>query len=391
MSKQCLNCGNNPVSHKFQWINQSMIIFITPFNIFLARIGFVRFGSRLFDGVFSAMWWILEKLGAASFHSDINLLTIDRAKVLWEEAIRRGIKMENAVMFGRQVDFYRATVNSKQIYFTGLPRPKSAQDTEIEFWVDDKAIIKEKLSAAGVPVPAGGSFSKWELFKERFQTLQKPVIVKPRLGSRGRHTTTFIYNEEQLREAWVMAKQLCHWVIIEEHLTGAVYRGTMIGGKLAGVLGGSPPNITGDGIHTIQELVALKDAGKDPRQKNIKMTPATMAFLARNGLAFASILPAGKTIDMTEKIGLSYGGTSFEITEETHPEIKVIMEKAAAVVGDPLLGFDFIIPDVTKSPADQKWGIIECNGVPFINLHHDPLIGKPNNVAKFVWDLHVQK
>ena len=368
-----------------------MIIFITPFNIFLARIGFVRFGSRLFDGVFSAMWWILEKLGAASFHSDINLLTIDRAKVLWEEAIRRGIKMENAVMFGRQVDFYRATVNSKQIYFTGLPRPKSAQDTEIEFWVDDKAIIKEKLSAAGVPVPAGGSFSKWELFKERFQTLQKPVIVKPRLGSRGRHTTTFIYNEEQLREAWVMAKQLCHWVIIEEHLTGAVYRGTMIGGKLAGVLGGSPPNITGDGIHTIQELVALKDAGKDPRQKNIKMTPATMAFLARNGLAFASILPAGKTIDMTEKIGLSYGGTSFEITEETHPEIKVIMEKAAAVVGDPLLGFDFIIPDVTKSPADQKWGIIECNGVPFINLHHDPLIGKPNNVAKFVWDLHVQK
>jgi D-alanine-D-alanine ligase-like ATP-grasp enzyme len=51
-----------------------------------------------------------------------------------------------------------------------------------------------------------------------------------------------------------------------------------------------------------------------------------------------------------------------------------------------LLGFDFIVPDVTKSPDEQKFGIIECNAVPFINLHHSPLIGEPQNVAGALWD-----
>jgi cyanophycin synthetase len=222
-----------------------------------------------------------------------------------------------------------------------------------------------------------------------FATASKPVIVKPRLGSRGRHTTTFIYTEDQLREAFTIAKQLCHWVVVEEHLVGSVYRGTMIDGRLRGVLGGDPPRVTGDGVKTIAELVTIKNTLKVAPVKDIPVTPVTLDFLARSGYTLGTVLPAGTTIDMTEKIGVSYGGSSYEITDETHPAIKEVLEAAAKVVGDPLLGFDFIIADVTKDPKDQKWGIIECNGVPFINLHHMPLIGKTNNVAQYVWDMIV--
>ena len=52
-----------------------------------------------------------------------------------------------------------------------------------------------------------------------------------------------------------------------------------------------------------------------------------------------------------------------------------------------ILGFDFIIPDVTKSYKEQKCGIIECNGAPFIQLHYEPLYGETINAAKYVWDL----
>ncbi|KKQ85683.1 MAG: hypothetical protein UT09_C0044G0001, partial [Parcubacteria group bacterium GW2011_GWF2_38_8] len=31
--------------------------------------------------------------------------------------------------------------------------------------------------------------------------------------------------------------------------------------------------------------------------------------------------------------------------------------------------------------VEQHCGIIECNSLPFIDLHHYPLFGKPNNVA----------
>jgi cyanophycin synthetase len=61
--------------------------------------------------------------------------------------------------------------------------------------------------------------------------------------------------------------------------------------------------------------------------------------------------------------------------------------RAAKIIGDPIVGFDFIIPDITKSYKQQRCGFIEANSLPFINLHHEPLVGQPRNVAKKVWDM----
>jgi D-alanine-D-alanine ligase-like ATP-grasp enzyme len=391
MQNKCEYCGNNPVPHFLQWSSESMVIVMTPLNRWMARTGLVRVTAELLDSFFSFWWWLFERFGLARFHEDRKTWSIERAQVLWEEAEARGIKMKGAILFGRHVDYYCATLgNGTKMYFTGLPRPEESRNSEIEFWVDDKGVLKDKLTAAGVPVSPGGNYSDFDSLVKRFRELQKPVIIKPRLGSRGRHTTTHIYTEDELKHAFKVAKQLCHWVIMEEHLNGDVFRGTVIGGKLAGVLGGSPPRITGDGVHTIQELVKAKNAANaDQRVKPIRILDSTEEFLARQNMTLNTVLPAGTTIDMTEKVGISYGGSSYEITEETHPEIKKALEEAAAVIGDPLLGFDFIIDDVRTSPQGKRWGIIECNGMPFINLHHHPLIGQPNNVARHVWDLHM--
>jgi cyanophycin synthetase len=213
------------------------------------------------------------------------------------------------------------------------------------------------------------------------------VIVKPRLGSRGRHTTTFIYNEQQLLEAYKIAKQLCYWVIMEEHLIGSVYRGTLIGGKLVGVLGGDPPRITGDGRHNIQQLIEFKNQDKNPKVKDVLINKGTENFIARSGYGLTTILPKDKTIDLSEKIGVNYGGSSYELIGKVHPKIVKVLEEAANLLNDPIVGFDFIIKDPTLDPDTQKWGILECNALPFINLHHDPLYGTPVNVAAHVWDL----
>jgi cyanophycin synthetase len=116
------------------------------------------------------------------------------------------------------------------------------------------------------------------------------------------------------------------------------------------------------------------------------ITPLTDVFLLRQGLTVDSVLQKDRTIDLTEKIGVRVGGTSFEATD-THPAIISVMEAAARVVGDPLIGFDFIIDRLDEDPSGKRWGIIECNTMPFINLHHDPLYGPSNNVAGKVWDL----
>lgn len=361
---------------------------MTPLNRWLHKTWLGKVFNALTDAFLFLLFNTMRLLGLIRWYADKEQCTISRAKVLWDEAADRGLEMQGAMFMKRPVDFYRVKLNGKWLTFNGLPRPKTG-DTGAQLWMDDKAMLKEKLIAAGLPCAPGGSFSEYASLLAAFEGLQKPVIIKPRLGSRGRHTTTHIYTVEELKAAFETAKQLCYWVVMEEHLVGSVYRGTMIGGKLRGVLGGSPPRVTGDGVSTIAQLIVEANTKKMAGVKDIKMTPATVAFLRRTGLTLGSILPVGKTIDLTEKIGVSYGGKSFEITDETHPAIAVALEQAAAIVGDPLLGFDFIIEDVGKNPADQKWGIIECNGIPFIDLHHHPLIGKPNNVARHVWDLVV--
>lgn len=381
----CVYCGNNPVSHRVTWFNELLSVLFMPLNQAFFNRKIVKKTIKAISWILSPLVYILEKVGVITYGDEPSSQTGNRAKVLWEEAKARGIKLQSVVVFGHENDSFRAFINGRIIYFSGLPRPEFAP-VSAEWWMDDKGLIKEKLLKADIPVAQGGVFSRYQPLLKKFQQLEKPVIIKPRLGSRGRHTTTFIYTEDQLKKAFKIAKQLCHWVVMEEHLTGSVYRGTMIDGKLTGVLRGDPPRVTGDEKHTIRELIDLKNQTKHPEVHDVSITPEMEIFLNRNNYTLDDILPIGKTIDLSEKIGVSYGGHSAEDTINTHPEIKPILEKAAAVIGDPMLGFDFIIEKIDQSPHTQKWGIIECNGVPFINLHHDPIEGQPNNVAKYVWE-----
>ena len=56
-------------------------------------------------------------------------------------------------------------------------------------------------------------------------------------------------------------------------------------------------------------------------------------------------------------------------------------------MGLPVVGFDVIIGDPTKSADSQRFGIIECNSLPFIDLHYYALEGKPRNIAGMIWDM----
>ena len=345
-----------------------------------------RFLDKLNAFCAHIFFWVLEKCGAVKYITDYKKAKFIRGRVLWEEAANRGIEMKSVILFGKEIDTYKARIHGKNIFFDSVPRPFLPKGSGL-WWLDDKERLRSKLEEAGLPVPRGGSSWREGRIVDWFHEIEKPVIIKPRLGSRGRHTTTFIHTEEQVREGFRIAKQICPYVMIGEHIKGSVYRGTVIDGKLVGVLGGSPPRITGDGSQTVAQLVEIKNKNKPEGVSDVMITPAHIGFLGRQGYTLDTVLPRDVTIDVIEKIGVSYGGSSFECTDETHDDIKRVMEQAAAVVKDLLVGFDFIIEDITRAPAEQKWGIIECNSLPFLNLHHYPLIGKPNNVSKYVWDM----
>ena len=73
--------------------------------------------------------------------------------------------------------------------------------------------------------------------------------------------------------------------------------------------------------------------------------------------------------------------------DNLHPSFLPVLQKAERIVNLSVVGFDCIIPDPTKDANSQRWGIIECNSLPFIDLHYYALEGKSRNIAGMIWDM----
>ena len=343
--------------------------------------------SKLSDFIEIFMYKLLKFFGFLHYNQDISKSASGRSELIWKEAQERGIMMDQLVIFGRYTDYYRAKINDKFFYFESLPIPLHFPQKDY-VWIDDKFILSKKLEKKNIPVPKTKKvFSFWQA-RKHFEDFNKPVIVKPLSGSRGRHTTTNINDEKQLKIAFKLSKQITPFLVISEHLFGSVYRATVIDGKLVGFFRGDPPNVVGDGLRSIAELIDEKNiAHIGTTLSEIKISEDTLQFLQRQGHNLDTILKNGETMDLSAKTGRMYGGYTKEMLPNIHPKMHEIFERASRITEVPVLGFDLIIDDPTKDPDTQKWGIIECNSLPFIDLHYFAFEGTPINLAKNVWDL----
>jgi len=312
-----------------------------------------------------------------------------RTKCFWEEAKRRGIKMKEFKM-GIIRDAFIAEYKGKTITFDGLPRPEEMESDSLK-WMDNKGIMKIKFLKEGLPVARGGvAFTKSAALKI-FNSITKPVITKPNLGSRSRHTLIHIDTPEKLIYGFKKAKKLSPLVVIEEELRGYLFRCTLIGGKFVGAVKRDQPEVIGDGIHTLKELMNKENERPERRGPifhKIIIDPDAEVELKRENIKMEDIPEKGKIITFSQKTSRGIGGTTTEVTDIIHPENIKMLEKLGAYLKDPLVGVDLIIEKIEEPwYTEQHCGIIECNSLPFIDLHHYPLFGKPNNVAGKLWDL----
>src|SRR4029077_14616037 len=81
------------------------------------------------------------------------------------------------------------------------------------------------------------------------------------------HTYVGIADIASLRHAFLKAKEVSPYPVVEEELPGFVFRITLIGGAVVGVMRREPPHVVGDGTgaegsggkHTIRELIAAEN------------------------------------------------------------------------------------------------------------------------------------
>jgi hypothetical protein len=386
--KYCKDCEPAQEVHWVAYVSVVMSYIGEPFFDFMEML-FKSTAEAISNKSSIPFLKLMVLLGFGHFSERPDSKDTLRTKCFWDEANRRGIKMIEFHM-GPIRDAFIAEYKGKTITFDGLPRPEKMESDSLK-WMDNKGIMKIKFLKEGLPVAKGGTAFTKRKALQIFNNITKPVITKPNLGSRSRHTLIHIDTEEKLIYGFKKAKKLSPLVVIEEELRGYLFRATLIGGKLVGVVRRDQPEATGDGIHMLKELMDKENERTErngPIFHKIVIDPDAEIELKREGIGMNDIPKKGRVVTFSQKTSRGIGGTTTEVTDLIHPENVKMLERLGAYLKDPLVGVDLIIEDIGKPwNTEQHCGIIECNSLPFIDLHHYPLFGKPNNVAGKLWDL----
>ncbi len=256
----------------------------------------------------------------------------------------------------------------------------------------DKDLTKRLLHAAGVPVPMGRPTESpddaWAVALE----VGLPVVVKPQDGNQGKGVTVNITERAQLDEAYRVAAEYGE-VMVERFLPGHDFRLLVVGDQLIAAARREPPQVLGDDIHTVRELVDLVNL--DPRRGTGHATPLTkirlddiaISRLTGQGLTPDSIPPKGQRVILRNNANLSTGGSATDVTDDVHPDVAARAVAAARMVGLHICGVDLVCESVQHPIEDQNGGIVEVNAAPGLRMHLAPSYGKPRAIGQAMVDL----
>jgi len=251
----------------------------------------------------------------------------------------------------------------------------------------NKQLTRELLALAGLPVPRGGVAGNSAEARLLARRLGWPVVVKPLDGNHGRGVTTCVTTPEMLEDAFALAARRGRRVVVEQHLPGSDHRILVVAGKIVAVAQRQPPHVTGDGCHSIRDLVAIVNAdpargqGHENMLTRITCDDTVAMVLARACMDLDSVPPAGQSVMLRDTANLSSGGTATDRTGEIHPFNASIALQAAAMVGLDVCGIDFLCPDIARPIHETGGGIVEVNAAPGLRMHLAPTQGESRDVG----------
>ncbi|HYO21407.1 MAG TPA: cyanophycin synthetase [Flavisolibacter sp.] len=257
----------------------------------------------------------------------------------------------------------------------------------------DKDKTKKILQDANLPVPYGDVISNIENLKESIELVGYPVVIKPLDGNHGKGATIDIRDWEHATLAFERAKKYSRNVIIEKFIQGSDYRVLVVNNKFVAAALRTPASVTGDGVHTIQELIDKENL--DPRRGSghnnvlteIKVDDVTLELLQKNGYTLETVLLKGQELYLKPTANLSTGGTATDVTDDVHPQNIACFERIARNIGLDICGIDVMAPTLSTPLKENGGAVLEVNAAPGFRMHVEPTNGQSRNVAKPVVDM----
>jgi D-alanine-D-alanine ligase-like ATP-grasp enzyme/acylphosphatase len=329
---------------------------------------------------------ISDKFGSleSSIRSLANKRPTLRREAISPSLIAQAAKQDGAKVAWLSPFIFTAVLDGTKVTFWDVRANESAVGSKL---VTNKSKCRQFLKAAGVPIARGKVVTSSESAIKFWKRLGLPVAIKPVKGTKGRGVSLNLDDESSIDIAFNRAKSSAG-VLVEEYVEGNEYRFLVVNGKTVAVLGKDAPNVVGDGLHTIEKLVELKN---NIRKSNPRLATSLIAIddyvvanLDRQGLSVSSILPEGKKVYLRREANIAVGADTVDLTDDVPDRIKDIAVQAVSVIpGLDWAGVDIIATDIEDASAPCI--VLEINSDPGLGGHHYPMRGKPRNVAALVW------
>jgi cyanophycin synthetase len=251
----------------------------------------------------------------------------------------------------------------------------------------DKELTKRLLAQAAIPVPHGIVARSRAEAIAALDELSPPLAVKPLDGNQGRGISLRLHGAAEIAAAFDLARDVSSSVIVEEFFDGRDYRAVLVDGKLVAASERQPAHVVGDGAHSIAQLIERENAnplrgdGHTKPLSRITIDSVAESLLARSGRRLNDVPARGERVLLRATANLSTGGTARDVTDEVHPSIAHMCERAARIVGLDICGVDLVLPDIRKPVPAAGGGIVEVNAAPGIRMHHHPTAGATRDVG----------
>lgn len=293
---------------------------------------------------------------------------------------------------------YRRLTKGSMVQFGWGAKQRRIQAAEVdstsavaESIAQDKDLTKKLLRAAGVPVPLGRPVTDPDDAWAAARQVGLPVVVKPQDGNQGKGVTVNITTREHLDVAYKAAAEHGE-VMVEKFLPGSDFRLLVVGNKLVAASRREPPQVVGDGLHTVRELVDI--VNQDPRRgeghatslTKIRFDDIAVARLEVQELTPESIPAKGRRVILRNNANLSTGGTATDVTDDVHPSVAARAVAAAQMVGLHICGVDVVCESMLRPLESQNGGVVEVNAAPGLRMHLSPSYGKGRAVGAAMID-----
>lgn len=257
----------------------------------------------------------------------------------------------------------------------------------------NKALTKSVLEKANIPVAKGGVCSDLDELKQMINEIGYPLVIKPLDANQGKGATINITNWDDACTGFKLARRYSDSIIVEKYIPGHDFRILVVNNKVVAAAKRIPAYVIGDGISTIEQLVAKENEnpkrgeGHENTLTKIIIDEHTLMVLKKKGMHKASIPAEGETVYLKSTANLSTGGIAIDVTDEMHPENVFLAERISRIVNLDVCGID-LMAESLHTPIRSNGGVIlEVNAAPGFRMHLHPSEGKPRNVASAVVDM----